>query len=62
MLVEDQQEIVQEETKICTVLFASCIDHIVETLVCVCVCVCGGKRREEWRISLRMKQNTAMSE
>ena len=50
MLVEDQQEIFQEETKIRTVLFASCIDHIVETLVCVCVCVCvcgEDKRRME---------------
>lgn len=46
MLVEDQQEIVQEETKICTVLFASCIDHIVETLVCVCVCVVKKRRIE----------------
>ena len=56
MLVEDQEEIVQEETEICTVLFASCIGNIVETLcvcVCVCVCVCTcvcarmvGKRRK----------------
>ena len=44
MLVEDQQEIVQEETEIRTVLFASCIDDIVETLVCVwCVHVWWGR-------------------